>query len=125
MLGEILRYRPVIELLDEARAGFVVDLGSGWAGLSWNWPHDVIQTDLFFVGDRPKDHVGKPIYVAATAECLPSRDGAFDFVVSLDMMEHLLQDIRRPVVAEMARVSTRGIVVSYPSGHGAAFADRL
>jgi hypothetical protein len=125
MLGWILRYRPVIEILDQARAGLVLDLGSGWSGLSWTWPHEVIETDLFFVGERPQDHVGKPIYVAATAEFLPFRDHAFDFAVSVDMMEHLPQDIRRPVVAEMARVSTRAIIVSYPSGHGAAFADRL
>ena len=126
MLNWIMRYQPVIKLLDELGAEQVLDVGSGWYGLSWYWPRYVVQTDLHFDGPGPDTtgRVGTAKLVPATAEDLPFEDGSFDWTVSLDMMEHLPASIRAKAVSEMARVSRRGFIIGYPVGRTAARADR-
>ena len=101
MLNWILRYEPVIRLLDEMDATSVLDVGSGWSGLSWYWPHRVVQTDLNFAGSPPppRSREGEAGTVRSTAERLPFADDAFDFAVALDMMEHL-PDKHRWAVSE-------------------------
>ena len=126
MLNWIMRYQPVIKLLDELGAEKVLDVGSGWYGLSWYWPRSVVQTDLYFTGDAPSpvERAGTAEFVPATAEALPFADNSFDYAVSLDMMEHLPADIRGKAVAELARVSRMGFVIGYPVGDAAARLDR-
>jgi SAM-dependent methyltransferase len=126
MLNWIMRYQPVIKLLDELGAEKVLDVGSGWYGLSWYWPRSVVQTDLYFTGDAPSpvERAGTAEFVPATAEALPFADKSFDYAVSLDMMEHLPADIRGKAVAELARVSRMGFVIGYPVGDAAARLDR-
>ncbi|MBZ0254670.1 class I SAM-dependent methyltransferase [bacterium] len=48
------------------------------------------------------------------AEALPFHDGAFDFAVCLDVMEHLPESIREAAVSEMARVSKTGVLLTFP-----------
>jgi SAM-dependent methyltransferase len=126
MLNWIMRYQPVIKLLDELGANHVLDVGSGWYGLSWYWPHDVVQTDLRFDGPEPDPtlRAGTAKFVPATVESLPFEDDYFDWAVSLDMMEHLPVSIRAKAVSELARVSRCGFIIGYPCGHTAARMDR-
>jgi SAM-dependent methyltransferase len=122
VLNWIMRYQPVIKLLDELGAEKVLDVGSGWYGLSWYWPHNVVQTDLYFTGNAPSpvERAGTAQFVPATAEELPFADKSFDYAVSLDMMEHLPAGIRGKAVAELARVSRTGFMIGYPVGDAAA-----
>jgi len=126
MLNWIMRYQPVIQVLDERGAEQVLDVGSGWYGLSWYWPRGVVQTDLHFDGPEPDPtkRAGRATFVPATAEDLPFEDGHFDWAVSLDMMEHLPAAIRAKAVSELARVSRRGCIIGYPVGRTAARVDR-
>ncbi len=126
VLNWIMRYQPVIKLLDELGAEKVLDVGSGWYGLSWYWPHNVVQTDLYFPGTAPSpvERAGTAEFVPATAENLPFADKSFDYAVSLDMMEHLPTAIRGKAVAELARVSRCGFMIGYPVGDAAARLDR-
>lgn len=52
--------------------------------------------------------------VRGSAFHLPFLDDAFDFAVSLDVLEHIEPDHRLRVLDEMQRVSRRGIVLSFP-----------
>lgn len=126
MLNWILRYEPVIRLLDEMDATSVLDVGSGWSGLSWYWPHRVVQTDLNFAGSPPptRSRKGEAGMVRSTAERLPFADDAFDFAVALDMMEHLPESLRHDSVRELARVSRRGFITGFPVGTPADRVDR-
>lgn len=125
MLNWTLRYLPVVELLDQLEAADVLDVGSGWHGLSRYRSGTVVQTDLQFSGTRPAgESRGRARYVCASAEQLPFRDGAFDYVVSLDLMEHLPTHLRAPSVCELTRVARRGVVIGFPSGAEAALVDR-
>ena len=53
MLNWTLRYLPVVTLLDQCEARQVLDVGSGWHGLSRYRAGPVVQTDLQFSGHRP------------------------------------------------------------------------
>lgn len=126
MLNWLMRYQPVIQVLDERAATDVLDVGSGWYGLSWYWPRLVVQTDLRFSPPRPSgdERLGSAVFVCASADALPLADSSCDFAVSLDMVEHLPDHLRAPAIAELCRVSRRGFVVGYPVGSNAAWTDR-
>jgi SAM-dependent methyltransferase len=125
MLNWTLRYLPVVALLDELEARDVLDVGSGWHGLSWYRRGSVVQTDLAFPSRRPDGQpIGRAMHVCASAERLPFRAAAFDYVVSLDLIEHLPASLRVPAVRELTRVARRGVLVGFPAGPVAATTDR-
>jgi SAM-dependent methyltransferase len=125
VLNWSLRYLPLVDLLDRSNATNVLDVGSGVHGLSTYRPGTVVQTDLRFdAGDPLPPGRGTAVYVAASADRLPFVDACFDFVVSLDLMEHLPLAARRPVLAELCRVARRGVIVGFPSGSTAERTDR-
>jgi ubiquinone/menaquinone biosynthesis C-methylase UbiE len=45
---------------------------------------------------------------------MPFKDGEFDFVFSLDMLEHIPKDKRLDAIREMVRVSKHDIIVAFP-----------
>jgi len=123
-LNWLLRYQPVVRLLDALPDGTVLDVGSGWHGLSGYRPGRVVQTDLAFA-TRPavQQRQGSAIFVAATAQQLPFADGSFDYTVSLDMFEHLPDGIREHSVRELCRVSRTAVLVGFPVGQPAKAVD--
>lgn len=126
LLNWFMRYDPFVSLLDELDAGWVLDVGSGWYGLSWYWPRRVVQTDVAFssVNPAPFGRAGEVSFVCSSAERLPFADDAFDYALSSDLMEHLPADIRAASVREMIRVARRGILIGFPTGP-AAWNDRV
>jgi SAM-dependent methyltransferase len=125
LLNWYLRYAPIIALLDAEGADQVLDVGSGWWGLSWYWPHPVVQTDFRFAGSAPTaGRRGRARFVRSSAEQLPFADDSFDFVVSSDMLEHLPEHLRAPSVVELTRVARRGVIVGFPCGEPARQLDR-
>lgn len=58
--------------------------------------------------DSPGDQV------RGSGSALPFRDDAFDFAVSLDVLEHIAPDQRTAVLDEMVRVSRQGMALSFP-----------
>ena len=60
----------------------------------------------------------------AESATLPFEDEAFDFVVSMDMLEHVSAERRRAMVSEMVRVSRGWVVVGTPCGRVSLEYDR-
>jgi hypothetical protein len=116
-------------LLDELSATRVLDVGSGYYGLSWYRSGKIVQTDLAFPSPIPsprpptKVRRGKPLYVQASASELPCATASFDAVVSLDLMEHLPESLRSVAMAEMARVSKGVVIIGFPVGRLARWSD--
>lgn len=126
MLNWFLRYEPIMQVLDDRGAETVLDVGSGWYGLSWYADRTVVQTDLHFAAPAPATgRVGSAHFVCASAERLPFADGSFDWVLSSDMFEHLPEQIRAPSVSELARVARRGVIIGFPQGLAARRVDRV
>jgi SAM-dependent methyltransferase len=125
LLNWYLRYAPIMALLESDGAEQVLDVGSGWWGLSWYWPQTVVQTDFRFIGSAPATgRRGRARFVRSSAERLPFADDTFDFVVSSDMLEHLPEPLRAPSVRELIRVARRGVIVGFPCGDPARRLDR-
>jgi hypothetical protein len=113
------RHRIVQRVADAVRADLqkasleILDVG-GYPCLT---PH-FVPTDRVRVVDvvpptQGADHAAaatEPPYICADGAALPFVDGAFDLVVSLDSLEHVLAERRDAYVSELLRVS-RGYVL--------------
>jgi SAM-dependent methyltransferase len=126
VLNWLLRYKPVIEMIDDLQATEILDVGSGRHGLTWYANRKVVQTDLDFpTVEDDTTRVGSAEFVAARAEALPFAANAFDVVIALDLVEHLPEAIREPALKEMCRVARRAVIVGYPDGPDARRLDRF
>jgi SAM-dependent methyltransferase len=124
-LNWLMRYQPVVRLLDAMPPGTVLDVGSGWHGLSAFRAGLVVQTDLALSGARPSSpQAGSAVFLAASADHLPFSDGSFDYAVSLDLFEHLPDGTREQSVRELCRVARQAVLVGFPVGRPAEVVDR-
>lgn len=89
----------------------VLDVGCG--------PKSILRGSVGMDAFLPSLRAGRPHHraiVAARAPDLPFRDGAFDAVVALDVIEHLERSQGERLIAEMERVSRDRVVIFTPNG---------
>lgn len=118
------RYRLAGEVV-EATTGprsRVLDVGGGPGSLQAFLPEaDVTSTDVALPGSW---HAQAPDLVLADGASLPFADDAFDAVVSLDTLEHVIPASRAAFLEECARVARGYVLVVCPYGTtGVADAD--
>ena len=122
MLNWLTRYVPAAAaVLDDA--GSILDVGCGPHGLACLAP------DVPFVGAD----VAFPVQPAPSmvpvvldpGPLLPFPDAAFDTVLCLDVLEHLPPAERAPLLAELARVAARRVVLACPSDAARPLDDLL
>ena len=115
-----IRYAPIVQFIHRCQPGSILEVGSGPQGLAYFLKNrSIVGTDVKF-GELPASNMRA---VSASAESLPFRDRSFELVVSSDMMEHLPASLRSAVVTEMLRVSTKYLVIGFPSGEFAKLHD--
>jgi hypothetical protein len=120
--AKLLRRNP--ELFDPGRS--LLEVGSGLQGVAL-W----LQRPV--VGLEPRwDGAPNPLIepVAGDVADLPFGDASFDFVVCVDVLEHLTADTRRSAISELVRVARERVIVACPCGDVAlqgelAFSDLL
>lgn len=103
--------------------GLDVGTGTGWGAATLLGPRffavDRVMPNLLLARRKARAAGGDPRLVLADGSRLPFREGAFDAVLSSEVLEHLENDVE--AAAELARVAAPGgrIVVSTPySGLG-------
>jgi SAM-dependent methyltransferase len=128
LLNQLLRYAPVVSLLESSGGSRLLEVGSGSRGvasfLSARWEITACDRDFSDYGARHVGAAGRARRVVGDAADLPFADGEFDAVVSLDMLEHVSPDRRGTVLGELARVTRGRLVVGCPAGAAALEADR-
>lgn len=119
----VIRYAPIVdEILGSGLASpSILEIGSGTRGIALYLPFRVTGVDVRFDGDV-HPNLG-PVCQSGTD--IPFGDGSFDYVVSVDMLEHVPPENRREVVHEMIRVARRKVFLAVPCGTPAEQQDRM
>lgn len=116
-----LRYKPIVSFLreklkDEPK---ILEVGSGSAGITRYLNYPLTGVDKAF--SKPSRLV-KQVKVSGVK--LPFENDSFDFVISVDMLEHIGKNQREKAIGEMIRVAHRGIILTAPCGERAAAQDK-
>ena len=126
-LDTALRYDAVLELLrDRWRADArVLEVGSGSGGVTEWLEHPVVGVDRAFERTAERETPFLEPRVGSATD-LPVEDGEFDFVLSLEMLEHLAPSEREPALREMLRALRPGgrLVVTFPADETGERLDR-
>ena len=106
------RYRmiaDVVELLREDSGSLqILDVGGG-EGVILNF----LPEDRVTILDRTAAE-GRTDFVAGDATGLPFEDGAFDYVTSVDVYEHIEVESRERYLSELRRVARLGVLLAAP-----------
>ena len=111
-LDEALRYFPVFKAIKKYKRKdpTILEVGSGSAGITCILRRKVVGLDRDFKGPK----LGYLRAIKGTAICLPFKDATFDFVISVDMLEHLPGNERAQAISEMVRVSKLFVIIGVP-----------
>ncbi len=114
-----LRYLPAVRLIRRHGdpGSTILELGSGGLGLSLFLDRVVVGYDTSF-GGRDLGLM-RQVRAREDATELPFSDGEFDFVLSMDMIEHIPPKGRGPAIREMLRVAQSWVVITFPCGESA------
>lgn len=116
-----LRYKPIVEFLknklkDKPK---ILEVGSGPRGITRYLNYPITGVDKVF--NKPSRLV-KQVKVKDIK--LPFKTNSFDYVISVDMLEHLPDNKRGESLREMIRVAKKGLVLAVPCGLKAEAQDK-
>src|SRR5215210_5147642 len=117
------RYRIVADVIERLRGNSgplqILDVGGG-EGIILNFLSEDRVTIL-----EQSDVEGVPDFVKGDATALPFEDEAFDFVVSVDVYEHIRAEVRDRYLSELRRTARRGVLLAAPFDSDAVRAAEL
>lgn len=98
----------------------ILDAGCGEYGLSAFMP----RADITGVDILPTDSVDPRLnYVHGSILELPFENGSFDIAVSVDVLEHLPEDLRPEAVRQLVKAAKSAVVITFPDGESARKID--
>ena len=103
---------------DDVRGPRVLDVGGHHTDF-WGRPRRPIAEFLPELSTVTLDVGPNPIagYVRGRGDALPVRDGSFDLVCAVDVLEHVPAEARPTLVKEMTRASGRAVLLAAPFDH--------
>jgi len=104
------------QIIRQAVTAYCGGEGEGYSLLEVGGYPGVIQDFLPRIRTILLDQVRQPLknYIIGDGVSLPFRDQAFDFVVSVDVLEHIAPERREAFIQEMSRVSRQMICLVFP-----------
>lgn len=101
------------------RSTTMLDVGAG-DGSQWGAVWEALKLDTTMVDRNSpstvRHHQGRWKSVLAEATSLPFRDGSFDAVVALNVIEHMPKEAGFVFIDELERVAARTVVIITPCG---------
>lgn len=116
-----LRYLPIVKIIksEEIPRVSILEVGSGSLGITPYLKKAITGVDINFGG--PQTSMVNKVY--ASAEKLPFPDSSFDYVICVDVLEHIEPVLRKNVIAELLRVGKKKIFLGVPCGKNAEEED--
>jgi hypothetical protein len=121
MIDKLLRYGIIGQILGPEPDGTILDVGAGPMGLGACLPYKFVGVDPWY----PLPPIPAQQAVMASGTHLPFRDNSFDYVLCMEVLEHIPPDLRAPMVAEMLRVARKTVMISHPFGALTRLSDYL
>lgn len=116
-----IRYNPIIKYfhIKKKKNPSILEVGSGSFGITLFMPVQVVGLDLDFSGVK----LGYLKMIKGDCKRLPFKNLSFDYVICMDMLEHIDSEERLIVLDEITRVGRKNIFVGFPSGANAEKAE--
>lgn len=125
MFNQLLRYYPVIKIIDAISPNKILEVGSGSQGLGQYIHKRFVGVDANF-----EDYLNVPQSISpnlqavrANGSYLPFQNNTFDLVICIDTLEHVPMCSRERLIVELVRVARGKIFLSFPSGDRALAVD--
>lgn len=118
-----LRYLPIVEDIgkNHKKGEKILELGSEITGITTYLKKQVTGLDTDFDYSRRNKFL-KP--VKGSVIKIPFTDRSFEYVVSVDMLEHIPPELRKKAIEEMTRVTKKKLYLAFPCGERSAKIDR-
>ena len=122
-IGTDIRYRPIVQIIRKSKkeAPSIIDIGSGKVGITSFLKQKVIGVDIAFDDNPSLGLLEEKLYNGSKLEYL---DNSFDFVISVDTLEHIPRDGREQTISEMLRISKRYIIFAFPCSERSQFYEK-
>lgn len=119
---EALRYLPIADYIlnNDLKEPKILEVGSGIKGITPYIPFKVTGVDVSFEGEIAENL--QPVCLSGTS--LPFADNSFDYVISVDMLEHVHRNDRPDVIKELLRVASKQVYLAVPCGSLAEAHDK-
>ena len=119
---EALRYLPISDFIlnGDLKEPNILEVGSGVKGITPYVPFKITGVDVSFNGEIAENLV--PVCLSGTR--LPFSDNSFDYVISVDMLEHVPENERPDVITELLRVAGKRVILAVPCGKLAEAHDK-
>ncbi len=118
-----LRYLPIADALAHlARpSDRILEVGSEITGITPYFKHKITGLDQGFDYTKQNKYL-TPVEGSATA--IPFKDRSFDYVISVDCIEHIPPRLRAKAIEEMLRVAKKQIYLTFPVGEHSQAIDK-
>jgi ubiquinone/menaquinone biosynthesis C-methylase UbiE len=107
------RYRIVADVIERLREDDsplqILDVGGG-EGIILNF----LPEDRVTILDQAEPEEVVPGFVKGDATALPFEDGSYDYVVSVDVYEHIPPGVRGKYLSELRRAARKGVLLAAP-----------
>ena len=119
---EALRYLPISDFIlkGDLKEPRILEVGSGVKGITPYIPFKITGVDVSFDGQISENL--QPVCLSGAN--LPFPDNSFDYVISVDMLEHVPENERLGVISEILRVAEKRVFLAVPCGKLAEAHDK-
>ena len=126
MMSQLVRYAPVISLIEERHPRRILEVGPGSQGLGKFLARRFVgaETDFSDYTGAARRPSAWMLAVRADAAALPFTADVFDLVLMIDVLEHVAPGARARIVRECVRVARGMVAIGFPAGGAAETHDR-
>ena len=126
MMSQLVRYAPVIPLIEGGRPRHILEVGPGSEGLAKFLTRRFVgaETDFSDYTGAARRPSAQMLAVRADGAALPFAADAFDLVLMIDVLEHVAPGARAGIVRECVRVARGTVAIGFPAGASAEAHDR-